>query len=238
MPANNDQLLIQDELKDSNFVIPISAKCEEILKTQEHILIGISPFNSYYSEQKITQLIYWGKLNFKQFHLFVPNTLPYFNFLAMGYLPNKAHNKTNRQWNYLKNKIQKALVNNGFSMQHFSEKIITISDHLSKNPIYNQLHQACLKKYDEDSFFKKTCLNVSKIVLSNYTDLITDQKNLEIAVQYLLAELPLYLNTPDILMVPSSLFVYHEKLNFFYDLYNTRTNELLANNQGHLIVTF
>ena len=214
--------------------VPVSQNCAKIFQLKEHALIGISPFNSYYSEERITKLIHLGYSTFKDFHLFVPDTLPYFNFLAMGYAPDKAKNKTKRQWNYLKNKIVKGFSNNGFLFEAAS-KIVTIGETLKNNDAYNLLHQACLQKYKNDASFKKNCLDASKNILVSYTDSELDDK-LETAVQYLLAELPLYLDTPSILKIKSSVFIYHEKLIFFEKLYRLRSNELLANNQGHLII--
>ena len=74
-----------DEKPSKVSVAPLSLNCENLLKRREHVLLGISPFNSYYCEFRITKLIEWARDNFKNFHIFVPDTLPYYNFLALGY---------------------------------------------------------------------------------------------------------------------------------------------------------
>lgn len=202
-------------------------------KNNEHALLGVSPFNSYYSEQKINKLIHFARENFKDFHLFVPNTLPYFNFIAMGYQPNKARIKTKRQWNYLKNKITRAFVTAGFSTKDFLDKIITTEEITDNNIAYNQLLKLCFEKYENDISFKEDCLNASKVMLKDYPDKDKPVR-VELAVQYLLRELPLLLDTPTILGVTSSVFVYHEQIDFFKKLYGDCDNKLLASNQGFL----
>lgn len=214
--------------------------CDNLIQSKEHALVGISPFNSYYSECRIGELIHFAHTNFKDFHLFIPNTLPYFNFIAMGYLPNKAKIKTKRQWNYLKNKIIRAFVSNGFSRKDFFKKIITIDETMDNNISYNQLLELCFKKYESDISFKEDCLTASSMMLRGYPDAENNShtKNtplkMELAVQYLLRELPLLLDTPKILGVTSSVFVYHEQIDFFKKLYGNCDNKLLASNQGFL----
>ena len=207
--------------------------CGNLLKNNDHALLGVSPFNSYYSEQKISKLIQFAQKKFKDFHLFIPNTLPYFNFIAMGYPPNKAKIKTKRQWNYLKNKINRAFVSNGFSRKDFLKKIITIDETMDNNTHYNQLLELCFKKYENDIFFKEDCLNASKVMMKGYPDKDKTVR-VELAVQYLLRELPLLLDTPRILGVTSSVFVYHEQIDFYKKLYGGRDNKLLAGNQDFL----
>ena len=225
-----------EQLENNVVCEPAAANCSKLLEGKEHAVIGISPFNSYYSEQRIASLIRWGIDNFNDFHLFVPDTLPVFNFLSLGYPEERAKSKTKHQWKYLNNKITKAFMANGFTEPPCS-KLITISEPLSNNEMYKMIHQKCIDQYKYDPVFKKQCLKASESIFGNSYDPATGDTKLEIAVQYLLGELPLYLNTPEILGVKSSLFIYHDKIDFFVNLY-TGHHKLLSANQGHLIVKF
>jgi cyclo(L-tyrosyl-L-tyrosyl) synthase len=216
--------------------ILVSPNCQRIANNKEHVLLGISPFNSYYSEERISQLIKWGSLQFKNFHLFIPDTLPYHNFLAIGYSPLEAERKTKKQWKYLRNKIIRAFNKNGFTEDDTYSKMITI-EASEKNLNYVNLYQACVSKYENDPVFKEKCLSASTFILEKYTN-NAGPKMLHESVKYLLGEIPFYLNTPKILNINSSLFVYHEKVDFFTELYSDRTNNLLSDQQGHLILNF
>ena len=94
---------------------PVSERCKEILEKREHVLIGISPLNSYYSEERITKLIHWGHTGFKSFHILTADTLSHYNFLAIGYPLNKAKKKTRQNWNSLRNKIARAFQSIGMT---------------------------------------------------------------------------------------------------------------------------
>ena len=213
--------------------MPVSQRCKEILEKREHALIGISPFNSYFSEENIKKLIYWGYTNFKNFHLLIPDTLPCFNFLAIGYSDSKALNKTKRQIQYLLNKVNRAFSNLSLNITN-SNKLVMISK-FSKNHVYHELYDSCLKKYVNETDFKQRCFSASELVLKNYTINIIPSM-LDMSSKYLLGELPFYINTPKILGIDSSLLVYHENIEFFVDLYKNRDKNLVDNNQGHLIL--
>jgi cyclo(L-tyrosyl-L-tyrosyl) synthase len=213
--------------------MPISPMCEKILKEREHVLIGISPFNSYYSEENIEKLVIWGHTRFKNFHVFVPDTLPYSNFLAIGYPHNKALTKTKRQARYLLNKVNRVLLKLT-SSTITDDKIITISK-VSQNMAYCGLYNACLEKYTHDMDFKKTCQAASSMLLKSYTSNVTEQM-LDVASKYLLGELPFYIDTPGILGVKTSLFVYHESIDFFVNLYANRRQYFVVDIQGHLVL--
>jgi len=215
--------------------IPASSRCEEILEKREHVLIGISPLNSYYSEEKITELIRWGHTEFKDFHILTADTLFQQNFLAIGYPVDKAKKKTRLNWNSLRNKLTRAFLSLQIPEEIYQKKIIALCGKLPENQVYKDLYNSCLKRYNQDPEFKQKCLAACKEVLKNYTDSISDFV-LETAFNYLLGELPFYLDTPSMLGVNSSLLVYHKAIPFFIDLYRDREKNLVATNQGHLIL--
>ena len=49
----------------------IDENSAQIFKKKEHVLVGISPCNSYYSKEKIEQILVWVlEQGFKNFHVF------------------------------------------------------------------------------------------------------------------------------------------------------------------------
>jgi cyclo(L-tyrosyl-L-tyrosyl) synthase len=210
--------------------VPASQRCNEILEKREHVLIGISPFNSYYSLENIQKLIKWGSESFKSCQVFVPDTLPVFNFIAIGYAESKALSKTKHQIKYLMNKIEKAFTNLKVSVEN---KIITVSS-CSKITAFKELYHICMNRYDVDEEFKKDCTEAASGVLRGYTKNVT-QDMLDTSAKYLLGELPFYLDTPKIVGVNTSTFVYHENVDFFTNLYKDRIKNHVSENQGHTI---
>lgn len=211
-------------------VTPIGKNSSKIYQKKEHILIGASPFNSYFSEQNLTILLDWGLKTFQDMHVLVPNKISYYNFLALGYSENKAKEKTRRQDNYLINKIKRAFGNLEISETEANRKIVLLND-FKKNSTYQQLYSICLNLFEKNADFKKGCLETSSWIFKNYLN-VTENTLESFCVRYLLYEFPFFMNSSSILQVPSSLFVYHSIPEYLKKLYEKI--EIVSSSQGFL----
>jgi len=54
-------------------VRPMSLHCTQLLARRTHACFGISPFNSYFTTERITELARWGLNEFRGMHFFVPD---------------------------------------------------------------------------------------------------------------------------------------------------------------------
>lgn len=213
---------------------PISANSNQLLTQKEHALLGISPFNSYFSEEMIVQWIQWAKNTFSSFQIFIPDTLPIYTFLALGYDESKARNKAKKQAAYLKNKILRALGRCKIEGTDASQLIIDMK-FLESNPTYIELKEQCYDLYHQNATFQNECDQCTGWVLTGHTIKDFHQSNQNTAVHYILNEMPLFIDTPSIVGVESSLFVYHqtpELINFLYT--NSIRSALIASNQGFI----
>jgi cyclo(L-tyrosyl-L-tyrosyl) synthase len=212
----------------------ISPLSNTLYKKKEHVLLGISPFNSYFSEEMISHWISWAYETFSSFNIFIPDTLPIYTFLALGYDELKAKNKAKKQAAYLKNKIARALLQCRVKNIDHHNCIIDMA-YLENNPIYQDLKNRCYTLYEEDLEFQRECDQSTGWVLNNHP--IKDHllANTNIAVQYILKEMPLFMNTPLILNKESSLFSYHQTPQFINFLYtNHMESRFIALNQGFI----
>ncbi|MDR0678198.1 MAG: tRNA-dependent cyclodipeptide synthase [Holosporaceae bacterium] len=212
-----------------------NAISERLFNTKEHALLGISPFNSYYVKENLEKLFSWALNTFKEITVFIPNEIAVYTLQAVGYPQQKAEKKTRRQDHYLKNKAIKALITSGLSEIEAQDKIVCLSD-LTSNKVYIKLCNHCRDLYKNDNSFRNGCFLTSKWVLDGKClGSTVENEQLDVAVQYFLAELPLYLDTPGILGVPSSLFVYKDPLpDFLQKIYIE--NLLVSPNQGYMMV--
>lgn len=209
----------------------------EVFLKKEHVLLGISPFNSYFSEDMITIWIRWAQRNFASFTIFIPDTLPIFTFLSLDYDEPRAKTKARRQAAYLKNKIFRALAKLGFTDKEAQNLIVDMAK-LEGNEVYMALKAQGLEVYHRDGLFQSECDKCTNWVLSGHDARSWSLKNTSIAVQYVLAELPLFMNTPAILNKPSSLFAYHQTPDFIRYLYTKHSkNKLVADNQGFVALS-
>jgi cyclo(L-tyrosyl-L-tyrosyl) synthase len=212
---------------------------KNLFDLKEHALMGVSPFNSYYSEGNLKKLFSWGLSNFKEISVFMPNEISTYTLQAIGYPKDKADRKTKSQDRYLRNKAIKALVANNLSEEEAKSKMVFFSDLMKNNKKYMEFYKLYEQMYENDKNFREGCLLTSKYVLNDKRDLVTvSQEDLYTAVKYFLAELPLYLNTPDILDINSSLFVYKDlPKDFLNKIYNNGPfSSLLSLKQGCLSI--
>jgi cyclo(L-tyrosyl-L-tyrosyl) synthase len=217
----------------------VNSESEELFLLKEHALIGISPFNSYYSEENLKKLFSWGLSTFKRISIFIPDGISLYTLRAMGYSEEKARKKTHSQDRYLRNKAIKALLKNGLSEKEAKDRIIFYSD-LINNERYAKFHDIYNNLYESDEDFREGCLTVSKKTLGyaqNFANI--DRESLHIAVKYFLDELPVLLNGVEILNLKSALFVYKDVIEFIGRVYNdTLFSHLPSPFQGYVGVNF
>lgn len=215
----------------------VSANSQKIYQKKEHVLLGISPFNSYFSEENIFNLIKWASDNFSRFHVFIPDTLPMYTFLALGYTKEKSIKKAKRQAAYLKNKVNRVFKKMGYS-DEFALHLLIDMAFLERNPIYINLKNLCYRLYEKNVIFRDQCNLSTEWVLKGHHAHM-DSLDPQLAVHYILHEMPLFCDTPSILDTSSSIFVYHQipkLLNFLYTNYTD--NAFLSSLQGFMEVVF
>ena len=197
----------------------------------DHALIGISPFNGYFSTQNIENLMRWACRNFKTFDIFTMDGASKYNLIALGYSEEESIKKTNKQDKHLRNKILRGFEGLGFSEDESNKKIVLISS-LKDNPRYQELYEFYLKLFAENPQFREDCLYASRSILLGKSKLSIDEAA-AISVNYLLQELPVWFNTPYIMDVSSSVFVYKDLPQYWRNIcYNY---DLISTNQKILI---
>jgi cyclo(L-tyrosyl-L-tyrosyl) synthase len=104
----------------------VNSESEELFFLKEPALIGISPFNSYYSEENLKKLFSWGLSTFKRkrISIFIPDGISIYTLHAMGYPKERAEKKTRSQDRYLKNKVIRALAANNISEAEANNMIV------------------------------------------------------------------------------------------------------------------
>lgn len=208
-------------------ITPIGKNSELIYKNRSHALIGVSPFNSYFSEENITSIIQWAKENFEKINIFIPDNISIYTLKAAGYSQERAAFKTKRQDAYLKNKVFRALKKLNF----YDENTVIFLSDLMHNEAYIHILTGCLSLFKNDPCFNAGCLSTSAWILSK-NNKTQDAESVNHAVQYFLYEMPLFLNTPNILGLSSSLFVYNSIPKYLENVY--KESNLVSHTQGFL----
>lgn len=215
-------------------VRPLTGKCRRNFAQRSHACFGISPFNSYFSTSRITELARWGLRQFDALHFFLPDVPAAHTLEALGYAPERARHKARRQGRYVYNKICRALGGLGVTTP---ENLILDWPVLRRNGRYLQLLGQAHALFDEDPGFRDTCLAAAAWALEGRLPDGTQpaDEQLRVAVRYLLAEFPLFVDTPGIIDADASVFCYHQAPPFLQRLYEGALPCTSADGQGFLV---
>ncbi|ONI78157.1 tRNA-dependent cyclodipeptide synthase [Actinosynnema sp. ALI-1.44] len=197
---------------------PLTEHCAAPLRSGRHVCIGVSPFNSYFTPERIAALAHWASREFERFHFFVPDRAAVHTLEALGYEPARARRKASRQGQYVLNKICRALRDVGVNdpCEHVLDGAA-----LAYNAHYQGLLRDAHDRFATDEKFGAHCLDATHWVLDRRLPpgrTPTDAQ-LRCAVLYFLAELPMFIDTPAIAGVDSSVFAYHQRVAFLERLY-------------------
>ncbi len=217
---------------------PVTPVCAGLFNAHEHAVIGISPFNSYFSEEKIENLICWTKQHFDAFHIYVPDGPSQYTLEALGYPEGKAHKKASRQARWLFNKIRRSLKAAGCDEDRFDECILC-SRALDKNQAYCQLLEEVELLFENDANFRSGCIETSTWVLNGQAGALEEitPGMVKCAVRYFKAELPLFMDSAALVGANSSVFAYQQCPPFLEKLLLERRGDIIRARQGFVKVT-
>ena len=215
---------------------PLTEHCVTPLRSGRHVCIGVSPFNSYFSVERITALARWAMREFERFHFFVPDHAAVYTLEALGYEPGRARRKAGRQGQYVVNKICRALRDVGVPEP---EEHLLDGAALARNDRYRELLRDAGAWFMTDDAFAAECLEATRWVLDRRLPdgQAPTEDQLRSAVRYFLAELPMFIDTPAIAGVDSSVFAYHQRVAFLERLYARELAWLPNPAQGFVVLT-
>ncbi|MDI2127845.1 tRNA-dependent cyclodipeptide synthase [Yinghuangia seranimata] len=217
-------------------VRPYTAHCQVIYAEGEHAVIGISPGNSYFSARRVTDLARWGLARFARVDLVYTDLHVAEMYEALGYPADDARRKAVKNLRGVRAKVNGAVeaVDTGDGRIHAHAM-----SSFTGNPAYREIHEHMGELLASDPQFRAVC---DSLVDAFLTAKVLDGKagtarQREVCLEYVRAEAPLFLDTPAILGVPSSLNCYHQLLPMAELLYSRGSGLRASRNQGHAIVT-
>ncbi|HJK87198.1 MAG TPA: tRNA-dependent cyclodipeptide synthase [Candidatus Megaira endosymbiont of Nemacystus decipiens] len=204
-------------------------------------LVAVSPFNSYFSSEKILEICEWTKNYYDDFAIFFPDKISKYNLEALGYEDSKIHQKIRKQDGHAMNRINKALSMFYEKNKNKSEIQIYAISTLKENSHYQSLYQNCLKLFYNNKEFRECCTDTAKSYLMNHFNKNNITKNsfeeslaVHSAVQYFLFELPVMTSMNDILGIESCDYIYHNISDSIKQIANNKN--VMSKNQGFLVL--
>lgn len=180
--------------------VPLTARCERILSTREHALLGVSALNSFFTVPALKELLRWATARFARVDVLVPGMELAGTLSARGYPPARARKKAREEINNTRNRVLRALHELGLR----GVGVFSWTD-LMGQPAYARLRREVERLYAADSAFREHCrAAIAPIVDSGSPS----EEQVASAMPFLLAELPMVLDSPAILGAGSSMFCY------------------------------
>lgn len=212
---------------------PFTPHCEVIRTAGDHAVIGVSPGNSYFSARRVHDLARWGLARFERVDFVYTDLYVAEMYAASGYPPDDARRKAVKNLRGVRAKVLGAVqaVDPGGTRLYAH----AMSD-FRGNPAYREIHDRLQARLATDDEFRTTCEKLVDSFLAEKAGRATDAQR-EVCLAYVCAEAPLFLDTPAILGVPSSLNCYHQLLPMAELLYSRGAGLRASRNQGHAIVT-
>ncbi|WP_457982675.1 tRNA-dependent cyclodipeptide synthase [Bacillus paralicheniformis] len=216
----------------------LTRNCNEILKRRRHVLIGISPFNSRFSEDYIHRLISWAVREFQHVSVLLAGKEAANLLEALGTPNGKAERKVRKEVSRNRRFAEKALEAHGGN----PEAIHTFSD-FANQTAYQRLRMEVEDAFFDQPHFRKACLEMSHAaILGRARGIRMDVQEvsaamLELAVEYVIAELPFFIAAPDILGVEETLLAYHRPWKLGEQISRHEFAVKMRPNQGYLMVS-
>ncbi|WP_235458572.1 tRNA-dependent cyclodipeptide synthase [Streptomyces olivochromogenes] len=214
-------------------VQPYTSHCEVIFGEGAHAVIGVSPGNSYFSARRLHTLARWGLDHFDRVDFVYTDLYVAEMYEASGYAPDEARRKAVKNLRGVRAKVRDAV-------SRADPEGIRLRWHpmsgFRANSSYREIHAHLKDRLASDGDFRAVCEELVSRFLSSRGE-ATTQRQRSVCLEYVCAEAPLFLDTPAILEVPSSLNCYHQLLPMAELLYARGAGLRASRNQGHAIVT-
>ncbi|WP_000972271.1 tRNA-dependent cyclodipeptide synthase [Bacillus cereus] len=226
---------VRDEQKFISF--PLSTNCGEIFKRRNHALIAISPFNSRFSDDYINRLIEWALQTFSDVTVLLAGKEAANLLEALGTPKGRAARKARYQVSRNRKSAEKALKEHGGNVN----AIYTFSD-FPDNNTYNYMRKEIEDIFVKETHFRNVCLEMSHAAIlgkARGINVEIDQISndmLNIAVEYVIAELPFYIGGADILGIKESVLIYHKPWKLLEQVDRNEFSIQMKQNQGYLTV--
>lgn len=182
-----------------------------------HPVIGMSPGNSYFKEDKIEFLLNSLLEKYAEVTVMIADIPAISTYVALGYPKNRARtDKAIRNSNQLKNRVHRVL-----ERTNIDESRVHILDwetSVESNDLYQEKYSVVEDLYKSKESFHNACNNTTRLVLEYSRKKIEDiDSAVSIAVHYLLSEFAFLEFAPEFLNQEHITYVYHNNWPVYED---------------------
>ncbi|MGW1991746.1 tRNA-dependent cyclodipeptide synthase [Embleya sp. NPDC001921] len=190
---------------------PYSATCRSIWDRGEHLLIGVSPGNGYFTPQRVAALLAWADPRFAAIDVVYADLHVDTMFETFGYTPEHAARRAAKDLKAVRRRVLRGVEEAGTLSR--VPGVHALSE-FADDPVYRELHDRARIALREDGAVRRACDDMVREFLAPRLrpgDRVTPEQR-RACVAYIAAELPFFVDTPAILGVASSVSCYHSVL--------------------------
>lgn len=179
---------------------------------KEVLAFGVSLYNSYFTEDRITRLLQYVASPDRKIYLAIVDLPVAHNLKAIGKNDSYIEKKMRQQGNNITNRCRRAIEASGV------EATIMTWEAIASSVVYRDGVLRFQKLYDEDAKFRFDARKVTSAVLFNKLGVTADEQQIDVAVSFLLEELAFFWWGDEILSEDNLVNVYHSEMKILSDL--------------------
>ncbi|WP_017544375.1 tRNA-dependent cyclodipeptide synthase [Nocardiopsis prasina] len=203
--------------------------CQRLLERGDHALIGVSAGNSYFSQQRLTQLLTWTGWRCAAVDLLYTDLHLDTMYLASGDDEAQAARRTTRALRDVRRRVRRAM--EAAPRVPARVRALALSETVDL-PGYRSALDRIDRELAENPRMRRACEEHVRQIVGGGPG--SPEARFAAGLSYLRAELPYLLSTPEVLGVPSSVCCYHELLPLLVELEGDTS--CLQPGQGHLVL--
>ncbi|WP_369376201.1 tRNA-dependent cyclodipeptide synthase [Streptomyces sp. cg36] len=215
-------------------VRPFTRSCRLIWDEGDHVLIGVSPGNSYFSADRIAGLVRWAATRFDRVDLVYADLHVDRMFATLGYDDAHARRRAAKELKAVRRRIVRGVEE--AARPDLQVGVHALSE-FAGNQVYDLLHRRVRHFLATDGEFRTGCEDMAGAFLAGKSGgARPGEAQTAACLDYIAAELPFFLDTPGILGVPSSVSCYHSLIPLTELLYARGGGLRASRNQAYAVV--
>jgi cyclo(L-tyrosyl-L-tyrosyl) synthase len=175
------------------------------MKNRWTAIIGMSLWNSYFSEENIGWIVDVAQEKFEAVKIMIPDYPTRYTYRALW--KRNIEWEISKKWNALRNRIKRVLGDN--------TDVIDWKEYINSHPSYIRAVRELLQLTKQNEGFRRALEDTTKEVLVSKVEI--DSKKIQIGTKFLICELAFLISAKEILGTEVT-YVYHRPWKIFTDL--------------------
>lgn len=180
--------------------------------TKEVLVFGVSLFNSYFTEDRITRILQKVASPNSKIYLVIVDLPVAHNLRAIGKDDSYIKKKVRQHSNNMTNRCKRAVQASGV------EAVIINWEVIASSGVYKDGVQQFRELYDQDPKFHLEARKVTSSVLLNKLGVRANEQQVDVAVSFVLEELAFFWQGDEILGEDNLVNAYHSEMQILSEL--------------------